>query len=227
LAVRATLRHAVETLRRHLQPASGTVLFGLRQEEVIALYPAADAADVEPLRAQCEALAAGLAEERFTLGLGTRQPGASGIAQSYREASEAAHVALGADTFGKPVAFEDVLLDSIVRSSPQANRLLAASLEPLREYDARRGASLIETLRAYFQTGFNLTRSAELLHVHPNTVVYRLRRVAELTGRDQQNPNDLLLLSLGVRAARPAPWPTAVSPKANLAQRGSEGEMIR
>jgi sugar diacid utilization regulator len=199
LAVRATLRHAVETLRRHLQPVRGTVLFGLRQEEVIALYPAAEAADIEPLRGQCEELATGLAAERFSIGLGTRQPGAAGIAQSYREASEAAEVALGTGTFGAPIAFEDVLLDSIMRSSPHATRLLAASLEPLREYDARRGASLVDTLRAYFQSGFNLTRSAEKLHVHPNTVVYRLRRVAELTGRDPQNPNDLLLLSLGVR----------------------------
>jgi DNA-binding PucR family transcriptional regulator len=35
--------------------------------------------------------------------------------------------------------------------------------------------------------------------VHANTVVYRLRRVRELTGRDPHDPDDLLLLSLGLK----------------------------
>jgi DNA-binding PucR family transcriptional regulator len=38
-----------------------------------------------------------------------------------------------------------------------------------------------------------------VLQVHPNTVVYRLRRIRELTGRDPQNTNDLLLLFLGLK----------------------------
>jgi DNA-binding PucR family transcriptional regulator len=55
------------------------------------------------------------------------------------------------------------------------------------------------TLRAYVDSGFNLTKSAEILHVHPNTVVYRLRRVKELTGRDPHVPEDLLALYLGLK----------------------------
>jgi sugar diacid utilization regulator len=203
MAARAALRRAVETIRRHLDPPRGAVLVGIRGEEVISLYPAAAPEDAEPLRAQCAALAIDLAEEGFSVGVGTQHPGGAGIAAGYREASEAAEIALRTGSLGTPMAFEDVLIDHIVRSSPHAD-LLVQSLEPLREYDERRGSSLMETLGAYFSTGFNLTRSAELLHVHPNTVVYRLRRVAELTGRDPGDPNDLLLLCLGVKLSEGA-----------------------
>jgi len=62
-----------------------------------------------------------------------------------------------------------------------------------------KSAQLVPTLRAYVTCAFNLTRSAELLQVHPNTVVYRLRRIRELSGRDPQDPDDLLLLFLGLK----------------------------
>ena len=35
--------------------------------------------------------------------------------------------------------------------------------------------------------------------MHPNTVVYRLKRVKDLSGRDPYEPDDLLLLLLGLK----------------------------
>jgi hypothetical protein len=49
------------------------------------------------------------------------------------------------------------------------------------------GAHLLETLRAYFREGA-ATTAAEALHVHPQTLRYRLRRVRELTGHDPHRP---------------------------------------
>jgi DNA-binding PucR family transcriptional regulator len=100
---------------------------------------------------------------------------------------------------GRVVAFDDVLIDSVVRSSRHADRILGDTIGPLLAYDAQRGSDLVRTLRAYMEAGFNLTKSAELLCVHPNTVVYRLRRVKELSGRDPHVPDDLLLLCLGLK----------------------------
>jgi DNA-binding PucR family transcriptional regulator len=87
----------------------------------------------------------------------------------------------------------------MIRSTPHADRILDSTLRPLVEYDEAKQAELVPTLRAYLASGFNLTRSAEVLHVHPNTVVYRLRRIRELSGRDPQRPDDLLLLFLGLK----------------------------
>jgi PucR C-terminal helix-turn-helix domain len=41
---------------------------------------------------------------------------------------------------------------------------------------------LMETLRVYLDSDLDVTRAAEALYVHPNTVRYRLRRIGELTG---------------------------------------------
>jgi DNA-binding PucR family transcriptional regulator len=78
---------------------------------------------------------------------------------------------------------------------------------PLVRYDLLHGTSLVQTVSAYIESGFNLTRSSEVLHVHPNTVMYRLRRVAELCGRDPHDPDDLLILFLALKLAdiNPAP----------------------
>ena len=55
------------------------------------------------------------------------------------------------------------------------------------------------TLRAYIAASTNMTQSGRLLTVHPNTVVYRLRRIRELTGRDPHAMDDLQVLFLALR----------------------------
>jgi DNA-binding PucR family transcriptional regulator len=74
--------------------------------------------------------------------------------------------------------------------------VIAAVLTPVEKYDAANNSSLMSTLGAYFDASFNLTGAAATLFVRPNTVMYRLKRVGELTGRNPFDPNDLLLLVL-------------------------------
>ena len=54
-------------------------------------------------------------------------------------------------------------------------------------------------------------RSAEVLHVHPNTVMYRLRRVHEICGRDPHDPDDLLILFLAMKLAELTPERSATT----------------
>ena len=71
--------------------------------------------------------------------------------------------------------------------------------EPLRHG----GAALLDTVTTYLEQGTSLEATARMLFVHPNTVRYRLRRAAELTGF---NPGDgragfALWLAIVLRAA--------------------------
>ncbi|WP_228001720.1 PucR family transcriptional regulator [Nocardia australiensis] len=66
----------------------------------------------------------------------------------------------------------------ITRDGP-ATRRLATILDPL---DAH--AELFDTMRAYLSNDMNRQLTARQLHVHPNTVDYRLRRIAQLTTID-------------------------------------------
>jgi DNA-binding PucR family transcriptional regulator len=90
-------------------------------------------------------------------------------------------------------------MDHVLRTSPRAARIAGDTIAPLREYDSRRNAGLVDTLRAYLDCDFNVSRSAERLIVHPNTVIYRLDRIKTLTGRDPRRSDDVILLALGLK----------------------------
>ncbi len=72
------------------------------------------------------------------------------------------------------------------------------SLGPLLDYDRRRGTLLVETLRAYFACGGNLSRAKDRLHIHVNTVTQRLERIGQLIGADWQQPERALELQLAL-----------------------------
>jgi DNA-binding PucR family transcriptional regulator len=76
---------------------------------------------------------------------------------------------------------------------------VAKTLGPVLGYDSRRGTDLVRTLRAYFDSGGNLTRTKETLHVHVNTVVQRLERIATLLGQDWQAPVRALEIQLALQ----------------------------
>jgi DNA-binding PucR family transcriptional regulator len=56
------------------------------------------------------------------------------------------------------------------------------------------GPTLTETLDAYLDCGGAIEACARTLFVHPNTVRYRLRRIADFTGRDPTHPRDAYVL---------------------------------
>ena len=203
LTTRIALRRLVETARSHLRPPEGTLLVGMRQGEVVALYPLAQAAGLEAVKQECDALAAALTDAEpgaeTCIGFSNWHEGMAAIAVGYAEARDAVEIAAGSAIRSRAVAFNDVLIDHMVRSSPHGDQILDQTIRPLVAYDRERQGDLVETLRAFLDSGFNLTRSAESLSVHPNTVVYRLKRVKELSGRDPYDPDDLLLLLLGLK----------------------------
>lgn len=199
LAARAALRRIAEVVRRHLRPQAGSLMVGIREGQVIALYPFAHVSELDALKQSCHGLAEDLASRHGRVGLSGARLGLGELPLSYAEAREAAEIATQAGTRGHVVAFDDVMIDSIVRSSPHSERILESTIAPLKEYDECRQAELVTTLRAYIESGLSLAKSAEALCVHPNTVVYRLGRIKELSGRDPHSSSDLLLLHLGLK----------------------------
>jgi DNA-binding PucR family transcriptional regulator len=66
-------------------------------------------------------------------------------------------------------------------------------------------APLRETLLAYAASDLNVGATARRMHLHPNTVHYRLRSIERLTGRDVRRLGDIIDLVAAVRLARPTP----------------------
>lgn len=191
------LHKLVEHVRDNLRPLEDRLTMGVRSNEVVAIYPLSPNETDADMRQACNRLAAGV--PRSIVGVGRRHDGLAGVSASYGEAVEAASISTSLDRYGQPTYFRDVLLEHLARTSTYSQSLLEDIFFPLQEYDEQRNATLVLTLHTFYETRYSLTRSAKLLHVHPNTVTYRLRRIHEITGLDPSDPDDLLLLSMGLK----------------------------
>lgn len=60
--------------------------------------------------------------------------------------------------------------------------------------------ALRETLVAWCDAGFNLVRAANALHIHRNTLVYRLNKISQLTGRPTHDYRGAVALYLACLA---------------------------
>lgn len=89
-----------------------------------------------------------------------------------------------------------VLLDEIVTMVGADERLIDPRVHELRASDP----VLADTLRAYLDCFGDIGAAAQWLHVHPNTVRYRVRRIEEHLGTSLGDPDLRLLLALGLRA---------------------------
>lgn len=91
---------------------------------------------------------------------------------------------------------DDVLIEAAVLRSPDIAARLAQRVAPL----ASSGAPLLETLRSFLTNGHDRRRTARRMHIHPNTLVYRLRRIHELTGLSPTRPVDIQTLGAALAA---------------------------
>lgn len=62
----------------------------------------------------------------------------------------------------------------------RAHRYENPSLKRLKAYDREHHANLLETLEVFLSADGNAKEAADILHVHPNTLAYRLKRIAEI-----------------------------------------------
>ncbi|MFD0479489.1 PucR family transcriptional regulator [Nonomuraea thailandensis] len=88
-----------------------------------------------------------------------------------------------------------------------AQAFSAAVLAPLTAYGSR--ADLVESLRAYLESNGHWDAAAQRLGVHRHTLRYRMRRVADLLGRDLDDPGTRAELWLALEAARAGAVPAS------------------
>lgn len=134
-------------------------------------------------------------------------------------AREARYVAalFGAGLLSSPVARFDAVTDLgpyrllyPLWGTPDLVRYAADALGDLPRRD-RRGA-LQHTLLMFLETGGSHVEAAARLGVHRNTLAYRLKQIAILTGRDPADPSCRLLLHLALLASGLPPVPSSPSP---------------
>ena len=77
-----------------------------------------------------------------------------------------------------------------------------AVLRPLQDWDREHSSELLNTLRSFLESAGQWRETARKLHIHPNSLRYRLGRVEQLTGRSLSSTADRVDLFLALAALR-------------------------
>ncbi|QYJ15702.1 hypothetical protein Rxycam_01529 [Rubrobacter xylanophilus DSM 9941] len=73
-------------------------------------------------------------------------------------------------------------------------------LGPLEAHDREHNGDLLRTLRVYLACGGNVSRTADRLYLHRNSIPYRLERIRSVVGLDLNDDRVRLALQLGILA---------------------------
>lgn len=183
--------------------SSRGALSTVRSGDVVLVVPHRDAADLA--REAARELGAALGCP-VTTGAAGPAGAPETIAAAHAEASRCVEALLSLGRVGQGAACAELgYIGLLLADRPDIGAFLTGAIGAVVDYDRRRGTSLVATLEAYFAAGGSLTRTAETLHVHVNTVAQRLDRIGQLLGGTWQQPERTLEVQLALRLHRLTP----------------------
>jgi PucR family transcriptional regulator, purine catabolism regulatory protein len=131
---------------------------------------------------------------------------------SYQEAIAAQRIALQWHVF-QPLYFGDLGVYRLLSLLLETPELRSFYRETLGELADERYANdeFITTLETFFEEHGNLSQTANKLHVHRNTLLYRMERIGQIGNFDLDNPETRLAVNLALKIRR-----LLANPKPNL-----------
>ncbi|NJN16188.1 MAG: PucR family transcriptional regulator [Oscillochloris sp.] len=191
-------------LQNELSRRSIAAPISRRESSVLCMLPLNNTARLRDLLEQLRERLSGDFPQ-LLLAVGNQAGGLAEWRRALEEAEQA--LLLGRQLFGggRVLAFSDLGVYRLLvrlRETPELWTFYRETLAKLTEYDKRQGADLIKTLEAYFNHLGNLRATSEALHVHRNTLLYRLERIKEISGMDLDNSEEHFALWLALRAHR-------------------------
>ena len=116
-------------------------------------------------------------------GVSVPSGGFASVQQAYREAA----LALSYTSPGRPIVSLDDLSSlecALIGATATTKNIIASKGANLRALSHEDVAAAVETIRAFSDADLNVAKAAQRMHVHPNTVRYRLQQIATRTGYD-------------------------------------------
>jgi purine catabolism regulator len=132
------------------------------------------------------------------LGVSDRITAASRVTDAAQEARWALAVASASGQ--RTAHYGDESMTLPPRTPAEARVLVSRILAPLLGHDARHGTDYVATLQAFLQTDRSWREAAAELHVHRQTLGYRLRKIEQLTGRGVTRTDHIAQWWLALRA---------------------------
>ncbi|WP_245717330.1 PucR family transcriptional regulator [Nocardia jejuensis] len=193
------LRAVLREILYGRSPAAGVV-----DGEAIALVALGDDIGLDDrIHRAIEALEPGLQGARLSVGISGAVDG-EGLRGAVEEARYARRMAAERRQPTSVVRHDELATHMLLLASvpDEVRRMFRVRLlDPLSSYDKDNRADLVHTLEAFLEQSGSWSKCAEILHVHVNTLRYRVQRIEELTGRDLSRLEDRVdfFLALALR----------------------------
>jgi hypothetical protein len=178
-------------LRRAIRLSAPDTLFGAQSDRVLLVLGGPG-----DLREAVDGLTPFLSDRTV---IGPTVEGLDTASRSVLAASAGLDALSGWPGAPTPVLADDLLPERVLGGDATARvTLIEQVYGPL----ADAGGDLVATLWAYIEAGRSLEASARALYVHPNTVRYRLRKVADVCGWDPSDPRESYVLHTALTVGR-------------------------
>lgn len=192
-------------LLRFLDDQNVNAPYSRRDEGHIVFWPVDNPKSGRELKVVANDFVNGLmakhAKANFVIGIGRPGNGPAKWIHSLQQARESWR--LGKEWKGAPITyFGDLGLYQLLTalgSNPEAMRFFRKTLGRLISHDDNKNAELVDTLEAFFDCHGNLSQTANRLHIHRNTLTYRLERIAVITQLDLDDPDARFSLQLALK----------------------------
>lgn len=141
----------------------------------------------------------------FFWGVGETGPGHTDYPGAYEHASQALKYCLNAKDGGRRFTYQNTQKALIVATLSQSQEIRERAqklLGALLDYDTSSEIHLMDTLIAYLSSNYNISRTARQLHIHRQSLIYRLEKIEQLTGMRLDSHEDLFILEAFSRIYR-------------------------
>lgn len=138
----------------------------------------------------------------ISCGVGRVSKNLQGIPQAYREAQQALEIGRRLFGEGKLHSFARLGVYRLLfhlNGQSELTDFYYETLGPLLTNDQRNDGPLIETLEGFFRCNCNLSETARAMHLHRNSLLYRLDRIEALLGRSLEDADLRLNLQIALK----------------------------
>lgn len=203
--IAADAREMITTIENEFSRENLRVPVRVKNNTIIILCPVVAPGDERITKKTTERIELSIRSRlssQVSIGVGRLYPEMDNFKASFQEAEQA--VAMGTRLFGKgkTTYFTDLGLHRLLFSMHGDSNLEDFHRELLGKlvaYDTKNNSEMVKTLDAYFLAGNSPTEAAERLHLHRNTLLYRLQRIEDILGIDLHDPEICLALHLALR----------------------------
>ncbi|MDV3130151.1 helix-turn-helix domain-containing protein [Mycobacterium sp. 21AC1] len=187
-------QRALSLVSELVTPHRPRPLAAMHRGNIVTMWPAEDGHEAQSRDSAAalvqRAMAAASTAATATVTVSPRS--ALSYGEAYRTAKGALDIAVRSGRTNTVVQLEDLGVLGLLLQLDDAAQLAAfadRALGPLLAYDDAHHTDLVGTLRTYFACKLDRAATAAALHVHPNTVTQRLRRIETLCDVDLTDPS--------------------------------------